>query len=66
MVATFLVAEDVTGIEGGECFPSPDSCQLLALKPGATADLTRAGDSQAYRIKVVRVELVTTKKPPQQ
>ncbi len=65
--AAFLVAEDVTAVEGGgDCFPSPDSCQMLALKPGATADLTYAVDNQIYRIKVLRVELVTTKKPPKQ
>ena len=65
--AAFLVAEDVTAVEGGgDCFPSPDSCQMLALKPGATADLTYAVDNKTYRIKVLRVELVTTKKPPKQ
>ena len=65
--AAFLVAEDVTAVAGGgDCFPSPDACQMLALKPGATADLTYAVDNQIYRIKVLRVELVTTKKPPKE
>ena len=64
--AGFLVAEDVTSVTGGgTCFPSPDSCQMLAVKPGATADLTYAVDDQTYRIKVLRVELVTSNKPPQ-
>jgi hypothetical protein len=65
--AAFLVSDDVTSVEGGgDCFPSPDSCQMLALKPGATGDLTYAADNQVYRIKVLRVELVTSSKPPKE
>jgi hypothetical protein len=64
--AAFLVSQDVTMVVGGgDCFPSPERCQMLVLKPGASSDLTYAVDGKTYRIKVVRVEQVVRNKPPQ-
>ena len=41
--AIFLVAKDVISVGGeGLCYPSPDSCQLLALNAGKGADLIYA------------------------
>ncbi len=63
--AVLLLSQDVAGIEGdGKCFPSPEACQLLTLKLGEAAELAYGPDSKRYRIKVVRIELKVSRKPP--
>jgi hypothetical protein len=61
----FLVAADVTFMEGdGDCFPSPDSCQLLALEPGQSRSLVYGVDSKTYTVKVIKIKRVVSSKPP--
>lgn len=63
--AVFLVSEDVTAHTGaGRCFPAPESCQLLALAPGEAEDLTYGEAGQVFRIKVVKIKLKVSTKPP--
>lgn len=66
--AVFLVSRDVTVFDGpGSCFPSPEECQLLALKPGQAENLTWApegAEAKTVRVKVLRIKLRITKKPP--
>jgi len=63
--AVFLISKDVLSVEGaGSCFPSPEACQLLALKTGENADLVYGIDSKTYRIKVTSVKLRVSRKLP--
>jgi hypothetical protein len=63
--AVFLVSKEVTSLEGeGDCFPAPDACQLLALKAEESQRLVWGVDGQTYEIKVLRVDLEVTRKPP--
>jgi hypothetical protein len=63
--AIFLVGDNVTPlVGGGQCTPSPEACQLLALGENQTQDLVYALDGKTYRIKVTRIELMETRKPP--
>jgi hypothetical protein len=63
--AVFLVAKDVLSMDGsGDCFPSPESCQLLAMKAGESSSLVWGIDSKTYNIKVIRIEKVVSRKPP--
>lgn len=63
--AIFLVSDNVTPLTGGgQCTPSPEACQLLALGENQTHDLVYALDGKTYRIKVTRIELMETAKPP--
>ena len=65
--AVFSVSSDVVGVAGdGLCSPTPESCQLLALDKGKTADLTYAFANKVYTLRVADIRLrVTTKKPKQ-
>jgi hypothetical protein len=63
--AVFLVSTDVASIGGeGTCFPSVDACQLLGLNAGKGADLIYEPDGKTYHVQVLRVERVTSSKPP--
>ena len=63
--AVFLVSEDVVAqTGGGSCFPTPEACQLLALGPKETEDLTYGPTNKVFRIEIERIKLTVTKKPP--
>jgi hypothetical protein len=63
--AVFLVSRDVVSIGGqGTCFPSVDACQLLGLNAGKGADLIYGPDGKTYHVDVLRVQRVTSAKPP--
>ena len=63
--AVFLVAKDVIELRGpGFCFPSEDSCQLLALSPEDVEDIVYGPDGKTYRVKLLRIKKVVSSKPP--
>jgi hypothetical protein len=64
--AVFLVGDNVTPLAGGggRCTPTPEACQLLALGKNQPQDLVYAVDGKTYRIKVTRIELMESRKPP--
>jgi hypothetical protein len=63
--AVFSVSRQVTSVSGeGECYPDPDSCELLGIPQGGNADLAYAGDNKIYRIQVARIKFVKSTKPP--
>ena len=49
---------------GGDCFPTPEDCRLLALGRGQTEDLVYGVDGKTYRINVTKIALKVTSKPP--
>ncbi len=63
-VAVFSVSRDVVGVTGGTCSPSPESCQLLALEKGKTAELSYAYANKVFSLKVADIRLRVTRKPP--
>jgi hypothetical protein len=63
--AVFLVSQSVSQVSGpGSCFPAADQCQLLALRVGQTEDLLYDVDGKIYRIKVDKIKLIVSSKPP--
>ena len=63
--AVFSVSRDVVSVSAdGICSPSPESCQLLALKKGQTADLTYSYANTVYTLRVADIRLKITRKPP--
>jgi hypothetical protein len=48
----------------GDCFPSPDSCQLLSLEPGESRSMVYGVDSKTYTVKVIKIKRVVSSKPP--
>jgi hypothetical protein len=63
--AVFLVSQSVSQVSGpGSCFPAADQCQLLALRTGQTEDLLYDVDGKIYRIKVDKIKLIVSSKPP--
>ena len=63
--AVFSVSRDVVGVAGeGFCSPTPESCQLLALEKGKTADLTYSYANTVYTLRVADIRLRVTSKPP--
>jgi hypothetical protein len=63
--AVFLVSKDVVSVGGeGTCFPSADACQLLGLNAGKGADLIYGPDGKTYHLQVLRMNRVTSSKPP--
>jgi hypothetical protein len=63
--AIFLVAKDVASVGGaGTCFPSAESCQLLGLNTGASADAIYTPDGKTYHLQVLRIKRVLSSKPP--
>jgi hypothetical protein len=63
--AIFMVNKDVTGVGGsGVCFPSAESCQLLGLASGASADLVYGPDGKTYSAQLLRIKRVSSSKPP--
>jgi hypothetical protein len=63
--AVFLVSQSVSQVSGpGSCFPAADQCQLLALRAGQTEDLLYDVDGKIYRIKVDKIKLNVSSKPP--
>ena len=63
--AVFSVSRDVVGVSGtGLCSPTPESCQLLALEKGQSADLTYGYANAVYTREGRRLRLRVTRKPP--
>src|SRR5262249_28228122 len=63
--AIFMVAKDVQSVGGsGVCYPSQDSCQLLALNAGKGADLIYGVDHKTYHLQVLRIKRVVSSQPP--
>ena len=63
--AVFSVSRDVVGVSGdGLCSPTPESCQLLALEKGQSADLTYGYANAVYTVRAADIRLRVTRKPP--
>lgn len=63
--AVFSVSRQVTSVSGeGECYPDPESCELLGIPSGGGADLVYSVDNKTYRIEVARIKFVKSTKPP--
>jgi hypothetical protein len=63
--AVFMVADETQPTDGQQfCSPAPEQCELLALKQGDAATIFSELDGKSYRIKVLDIRLVVSKKPP--
>lgn len=63
--AIFLVSDEVTVTEGQDrCSPSPENCDALRMQEGDEVTMVNAIDAKAYKMKVLDVRLVRSRKPP--
>lgn len=63
--AFFSISKSVTQLTGpGTCAPSPTDCSLLVLRSGQSEDMVNPVDGKTYRVKVNKINQVTTKNPP--
>jgi hypothetical protein len=67
--ALFVLSTDVVGVPGdGQCAPSADDCQFLALKEGDAVDILYQPAGVAvptvYKLKVERIKLVAIEDDP--
>jgi hypothetical protein len=63
--AIFLVSDDVTVVAGQDrCSPSPTDCEALRMQENDAVTVDNAVDGKTYRLKVLDVRLVRSKKLP--
>jgi hypothetical protein len=64
-VAYFILSSEVSQVTGdGTCAPSPTDCSLLALQRGQAENMLYDIDGKTYRLKVLKIKRVVTRKPP--